>query len=98
MRKIRMSNEQNRDATVRFASPKPEAAPKMGVVDDEVHFVRYLASTESGLNDALTQKFGDEYAQALIDGDPEIDIEVVGRKVGKTNSVYVGSDGAILLC
>ena len=39
---------------------------------------------------------GEDYAQALIDGDPEIDIEHVGRTIGETNVVYLTAQGEFL--
>ena len=35
---------------------------------------------------------GDDYAQALIDGDPKIDVEVVGRELGPTDNVFLDNE------
>ena len=39
---------------------------------------------------------GDDYAQALIEGDPEVDIEQIGRAIATTDIVYLSNDGQIL--
>ena len=36
MRKIRITNEKNRDATVGYQSPKPDLAPTLGLASEAV--------------------------------------------------------------
>lgn len=94
-RKLHITNSQNRNATVIFTSVKPNAGPKLGLPGREIKFRRYLASTTEGLHASLCE--GDEdYAEQLIDGDPEIDIEQVGRRIGDTSVVYLAGDGHVL--
>ena len=96
MRKIHVSNADGRDATVVYTTPKSEPAPEQGLPDVPVTFRRYLASTPEGLHDNLADKLGDDYAQALLDGNPEIDMEVVGRQIGTTASVFLDHEGQAL--
>ncbi len=96
MRKIRIANEAGRDATVAYETLQSEDPPKMGLPDQDVHFKRYLAAAPSGHHSALAKVHGDDYAQALIDGDPEVDMEVVGRAIGPTDNVFLDSQGEVL--
>jgi len=59
-------------------------------------FKRYVATTENGLHSKLAQQHGDALAKALIEGDPEIDKEVVGRDVGDTQTVFLSGSGEVL--
>ena len=96
MRKIRIANQAGRDATVAYETLQSESAPEMGLPNQTVHFRRYLAAAPSGMDDALESAHGEDYAQALIDGDPEVDIEVIGRKVGPTDNVFLSNQGEVL--
>ena len=95
MRKIHIMNEEKRDATVALESVKPKDGPVTGVPGKKLAFRRYLAATEGGTYNKLSQQKGD-LAQALIDGDPEIDVELVGKFVGDTQTVYLSAKGEVL--
>lgn len=96
-RKLHIANEDGRDATVLFAPLKADKPPEKGLPDGSpVQFKRYLASTEGGLHEALQGRLGEDYGQALIDGDPEVDRELVGREIGETNQVFLSSEGEVL--
>jgi hypothetical protein len=95
-RKIHLTNAARRDATVVMGGLRPPDPPRPGLPDRAVRFVRYLAATEEGLDAHLQRAHGDDYGQALIDGDPEIDIEQVGRAVGKTDRVYLSANGDVM--
>ncbi|MFT5584630.1 MAG: hypothetical protein ACI9VR_002215 [Cognaticolwellia sp.] len=97
LRKLHLSNAEGRDATVLFAPLKTEKPPQKGLAGGaEVVFRRYLSSGEKGLHSALQAKLGDHYGQALVDGDPEIDLEKVGREIGSTNVVQLSASGEVL--
>jgi hypothetical protein len=93
---INLANESGRNATVGLHSVKALPAPEMGVPNKRVVFRRYLSTAESGSHDALAARFGPNYAQALIDGDPEIDIEVIGVLIEQTQTVYLDGDGSLM--
>ncbi len=61
-------------------------------------YVRLIRTTEGHDYRALLDAAGDDagVAQALVDGDPEIDFELVGRKVGPADRVWVRQDGSVL--
>lgn len=96
MRKFHLMNEATRDATIAIESVAELAAPKMGVPGRVISFRRYLAASPDGLHEALLATHGAGLAQALIDGDPEIDLERVGRSIGDTTPVYLSADGEVL--
>ena len=96
MRNLHLTNADGRDATVVFSAAKPKAPPEKGLPDKQVRFKRYVAAAETGLHDALVQELGDDYAQALIDGDPEADLELIGRQIKKTDKVYLSAEGEVL--
>ena len=96
MRRIHVMNDNKRDATVITNGIKAPEPPKVGLPDKEITFRRYVAATDSGMNDALAKEHGEEYGQALIDGDPDADMEQVGRFIGSTDTVYLSNDGNVL--
>lgn len=95
-RKIHLTNAAKRDATVAMESVKPPAGSRLGLPGREVRFLRYVATADSGLHPSLEARFGDRYHEALIEGDPEIDLELVGRAVEETDRVYLSSKGEVL--
>ena len=96
MKKLHITNPAGRDATVRMGALKPADPPKLGLPGKPVNFRRFLAAAESGLHDALRKSHGDDYAEALIAGDPEIDVEDVGRAIVSTDVVYLSGNGEVL--
>lgn len=95
-RKLHLTNSKGRNATIVFGSVKPPSPPKLGVPGSEVRFLRFFAATPTTLHEALQTQLGDDYAQALIDGDPEVDFERVGREIGETSKVFLSADGKVL--
>jgi hypothetical protein len=86
---MRLTNAAGRDGTVQTNPPAHDASIPLGLPGHTVVFRRYLASTEACRGEALGQELGEDYAQTLIDGDPEIDLEHVGRTIGETNVVFL---------
>ncbi|MEM1417664.1 MAG: hypothetical protein AAGH15_22390 [Myxococcota bacterium] len=95
-RKLHLTNSGGRDATVLFGSLKARRGAALGLPGKTVRFQRFLASGADGLHAALAETLGDEYGQALVDGDPEIDMELVGRPVTETAQVYLSHAGEVL--
>lgn len=96
--KIHISNSTNRDATIVATSlpAKEKASPSKG--GKAVSFQRYVAAGEGKTHDSLAATLGEVYSQALIDGDPEIDLEMVGRTIDGTNTVLLDKDSQPLFC
>ena len=93
---IHIANSKGRDATVGLLHIKAPEGPKMGLPNERMRFQRYLAATESTTHDALTKQFGENYAQHLLSGDPEIDMESVGLRIEHTQTVYLDGDQKLL--
>lgn len=95
-RLLNITNDEGRHARVQSKAAKPRLGNRLGRPDLEITFKRYLATTQAGLHEELQKKFGEEYAEALIEGDPETDIEQVGRRIATTHTVYLSGDSEIL--
>jgi hypothetical protein len=93
---IHIANSKGRDATVGLATVKAEPSPKLGVPGVKITFRRYLATSESGTDEAMKAKLGDDYSETLIKEDPEVDIELVGRTIEQTQTVYLDGKGALM--
>ncbi len=94
--KLRLTNAANRDGNPDGATLQPAAPPRLGQEGRPVTFRRYLAAGDGRSDSDLKLRLGDDYAQALIDGDPEIDMEIVGRAIGETDTVFLSATGEVL--
>jgi len=96
LRRIRLADHRGREATVllvpRSRPPSPSYTDSSNV---PVRFTRLLKATESTSYAALLSRYGDPdvLARALIEGDPEIDMQATGRESGPCDRVHVGSNG-----
>jgi len=96
--KIHISNSGNRDATV-IATPIPAREGTIAAKGGKpVSFQRYVAAGEGKLHENLARILGDVYSQQLIDSDPEIDLEIVGRIIEGTNTILLNKDNEPLFC
>lgn len=96
MRKLHITNAKQRDATVSMFTLKPDPTPTMGLPGIAIEYRRYIGAAESGLHESLEALHGDDYGQALIDGDPEIDMEYVGQRIGRSDRIYLSHGGQVL--
>jgi hypothetical protein len=81
---------------VQTAAPAREPEITLGLPGHSVAFRRYLASTERCRGEVLGSLLGEDYGQKLIDADPEVDLEHVGRTIGETNTVFLTAKGEFL--
>ena len=96
--RIHLANSGGRDATVLAVSSSPVSPPAPAKDGVAVAFRRYVAAGESLLDADLQARFDGAYDKQLVDGDPEIDLEAVGRLIDSTQSVLIGSTGDPLFC
>ncbi|SVA98049.1 uncharacterized protein METZ01_LOCUS150903 [marine metagenome] len=96
MKKIHFMNKDERNAKVAFQPLKINKNFKMGLPKEEIFFKRFVAATEKGLHEHLSKELGEDYGQALVDGDPEIDFNSIGKKINGTDLVYLDSKGEVL--
>ncbi len=94
--KLRLINAANRDGEADGRSITPAPPPRLGQEGRPVSFRRYLAAAEGGTHDELVHRFGGDYAAALVAGDPEVDMELVGRGIGETDTVFLSSTGEVM--
>jgi len=90
MRAINLANEQKRDAKVGF-EPKPKKSLIKMILPDgrEKKNVQFLKTRQN--MKTLLSRYGDADAirDALVRGDPEIDIENCGRFIDRTKRIYL---------
>jgi hypothetical protein len=93
---IALTDERKRDAQVAYAGP--QAAEARALVDPngvDVRSGRYVKCTEGRDFAALSRRYpdGEALAGALVAGDPELDLENVGRRLGTAGRVWLTPDG-----
>lgn len=95
---INISNEKQRDAVVAMEGVRPKRDVRY--VDEDmnaVHTRRLLKTDVTHDLPELLKKMPDmeDVSEALVDGDPEIDIESFGMFLSETSRVYVGEGGIV---
>lgn len=93
VRRLHISNSASRNAVIVATSPSLPPPPMMGKNGHPATFRRFIAAGEGRLDHDLSAQLGDDYSQALIDGDPEIDFHTVGRFVEATQTVMLTDSG-----
>lgn len=96
---INLSNSKGRDAVVNTEAVR--APLRVRWLDEKgrsTKLVRVVKATAAHDVAALVKAAGglEQVVDALIAGDPEIDLEAFGKALGETSRVYVGGDGAIM--
>lgn len=92
MRAINISNEKARNAQVGFEIKKEKSGIMMVRADGMEHEnVRLLKSTIDTEPEDLLREYGDTstLAQAILDGDPEIDMERVGMRLKGVRKIFL---------
>lgn len=98
LQRIHIANSGGRNARVLVLSTTARPAPRTAKNGTPTSFLRYVAAGESLLDGDLQSRFDGPYAEALIEGDPEVDLEAVGRFIRGTQAVLIAGDGEPLLC
>lgn len=93
MRRLHVANASQRDAIIGALTVSPPPAPALGRAGQPAEFRRFIAAGDGRLDEDLIAQFGDDYAKALIDGDPEIDMETVGRFIEGTQAMLISGTG-----
>ena len=90
MRKINISNDVKRDAEVAFGATFHRPSPVYKTADGKKSVnERLVRATMKTTDEALLAQYGEGLADALISGDPEVDMEQFGLKVEGLKKVYV---------
>jgi len=96
--RIHLSNAIARNATVVAVGVKLQDSSIPAKDGSPVSFKRYIAAGEGTLHSDLVKKLGDDYSKALVEADPEVDFETVGRSIEGTTSVLMDKAGNPLYC
>lgn len=95
-----ISDDKKRDAQIAAeAAARQERFTYVAPTGDKVRAQRVVKCTEGHTYEALLKKCAEDpqtLAQALVDADPEIDLESVGRRLDDVDRVWVRQDGTVL--
>lgn len=96
MQTLHLMNADKRNASVAMKSVCYKTDIRLGLPGRQLAFVKYFQASDEGMHESLVRSLGQDYGQALIDGDPEVNMELVGRAVGPTNTVFLTSTGEVM--
>jgi hypothetical protein len=96
--KLHISNSTKRDATIIATSSPARKTAQPAKEGKPVSFKRFVAAGEGKLHESLSAELGTSFTQSLIDGDPEIDFEMVGKEIDGTNSILLDKENRPLFC
>lgn len=98
MKAIHISNAKNRDAQVAFDAQVKEKSVRSVLPDgrDKIN-VKLLKATVQIDEDELVKHYGSltDVAHAIMESDPEVDMEIIGKKLRRTRKLYVDKDNNI---
>ncbi len=90
MRKINLSNDTKRDAEVAFGTTFHRSTHVYKTADGKRSVnERRVRATMNTTDEALLAQYGEGLADALIAGDPEVDMEQFGLKIEGLKKVFV---------
>ncbi len=96
MRKIHISDSNSKNTFVHFLPIKATSNTVRAYGKEKVFSKRLLISGENNDYEILSSKYKDKLPQILINEDPELDLELIGRPVDKTNTVFIDKRNEIL--
>ena len=98
-RPIRLADHRGRDATVLLLPlGHGETRNYQNLAGEKVQNRRRIKAPAETCADALLSRHSDpeELAHALLEGDPELDMETAGRVTGPCDRVHLDGDGKVL--
>jgi hypothetical protein len=98
VRSLNISNERKRDAVVGMDSIQVKRNISFVLKDkSEKKNLKILKASLEISEDTLTARYGDllQLGEEIIKGDPEVDIEKVGKILNKTKKLYLNKDNKI---
>ena len=96
MRKIHISDSDSKNTFVHFLPIKASSNEVRAFGKEKVFSKRFIISGENSDYENLFSKYEEELPQILINEDPELDLELIGRPVDKTNTVFLNKENQIL--
>ena len=96
MRKINISNEKRRDALIGFElNLTKESCHYRTLTGEDILSKRFLRYSEKTAPEKLFSQYPD-LAESLINGDPEIEMELAGKELEDLTKVYLSSDDKVV--
>ena len=98
MRTINLTNSKKRDAEVCMETmKKAETTKRVTETGDELINVKILKQNLALSFETLRENYTDtvRMGQDIIQSDPEIDMEIIGKKLSSTRKLYVQQNGQI---
>jgi hypothetical protein len=97
-KEITITDDKKRDAAVAIVSPKRKPPVRYLAQGAQVRADRLIRGTDETSHEALARTHGtpEAIARAIAESDPEIPLELVGRRVGPGARVYLRDDGTLL--
>ncbi|HRE90229.1 MAG TPA: hypothetical protein PK095_13930 [Myxococcota bacterium] len=98
-RDIRITDDRGRDARIQYEGARRPPPRKTVTRDGAPVSHSYLIKVAEGreLHQLEAAHGGPEgLAQALLASDPEVDLEVVGRRIDRADRVFLKADGSVL--
>jgi hypothetical protein len=95
MRSFHLSDKPGRDAFLQLVPARIAPEPARAARGRPVSQRRFVLAGEANTHEALVARHGEDYGQALVDGDPEVDLAITGSPLGETVSVYLTSSGEL---
>ena len=96
MRKIHISDSDSKNTFVHFLPIKVSSNEFRALAKKRVFSKRLIIYGENNEYENLLSKYEEKLPQILIDEDPELDLELIGRPVDKTNTVFIDKENKIL--
>lgn len=98
LRTFNLKNANRRDAEVGMETTKKSITTKKVLRSGgEAENIKIIKESLPISYASLLQSYGDpmNLGQAIIDGDPEIDMETIGRRLNKTHKLYLRQTGEV---
>ena len=95
MRKIHISDSDSKNTFVHFLPIKASSNEFRAFGQEKVFSKRLIIYGENNDYENLLSKHEEKLPQVLIDEDPELDLELIGRPVDKTNTVFIDKENKI---
>ena len=96
MRKIHISDSNAKNTFVYFAPIKPPKNQFKAFGKERVFSKRVIISGEHNDYENLLNKYQEKLPEILQDKDPELDLEIIGRPIEKTNTVFINKKNEIM--
>lgn len=96
MRKIHISDSNAKNTFVHFTSIKSPPNPIRAFGQKKVFSKRLIVSAENNDYENLLIKYQKKLPEILINEDPELDLELIGRPIEKTSTVFINNKDEIM--